>query len=212
MKIQLRSLVWFALIFGLAGPAFAADNIVVPYVDTSTAQALVDTLVKENDVLNADNDRLNKEVAGLIDQIVANKKWIAELGPILDDLKARGSALATLTEQIQDRTLKAKLVAVTDKNRASDKAITKRLTELTVKLDDLSKQAEVRRTQVLINTAKVFRNNDSIILLQAALAKTKTQETSVTTLTSLVDASSAKADSFLTQSQAALAPAPTGTK
>lgn len=200
-----------ALVFGLSVSAFA-DNVAVPYVDVSTAQALVDTLVKENDTLNADNDRINKDVSGLIDQIVANKKWIAEIGPILDDLKARGASLATLSEQLQDRTLKAKLVAYVDKNHASDKAMTKRLNDLLAKVDDLNKQADTKRNQVAVNTAKVFRNNESIILLQAALAKTKTQETSVNTLAALVDAASAKADSFLAQSQATPAATTTTTK
>lgn len=203
MKTFLKPLAFCALSLVMAVPGFAQDKATIPYVDMSTAQALVDTLVKENETLKADADKLRKEAASLTDQITVTKKWIADLVPILEEVKARNGDLATVSEPLVDRVLKAKSISAAEKNKAGEKKIAKRIDELGAKVLDLGKQIETRLFQAAVNDAKVARNNDDIILLQATLSKTKVQEAQLQTVIDQIDTLSTKVDSFLQQSAAA---------
>lgn len=203
MKTFLKPLALCALSLVLAVPGYSQDKAVIPYVDMSTAQALVDTLVKENETLKADADKLRKEATSLTDQITVTKKWIADLVPILDEVKARNGDLATVSEPVVDRVLKAKSISAAEKNKAGEKKIAKRIDELGAKVLELAKQIETRLFQAAVNDAKVARNNDDIILLQATLSKTKVQEAQLQTVIDQIDTLSTKVDSFLQQSAAA---------
>jgi len=187
----------------MAIPGFSQDKAVIPYVDMSTAQALVDTLVKENETLKADADKLRKEAVSITDQITLTKKWINDLTPILDEVKARNADIATVSEPLVDRVLKAKSISAAEKNKAGEKKIARRIDELGVKVIDLGKQIETRLFQAAVNDAKVGRNNDDIILLQATLSKTKVQEAQLQTVIDQIDNLSIKVDSFIQQSTAA---------
>jgi uncharacterized coiled-coil DUF342 family protein len=193
-----------ALLFALTIPGFAQDKATIPYVDMSTAQALVDTLVKENETLKADADKLRKEAVGLTDQITTTKKWVNDLTPILEEVKARNADLATVSEPVVDRVLKAKSISAAEKNKAGEKKIAKRIDEMNAKVVDLAKQIETRQFQAAVDDAKVGRNNDDIILLQATLSKTKVQEANLNDVITQIDTLSTKVDSFLQQSSAAL--------
>lgn len=204
MKNFLKPLVGATLFFVLTVPGFSQDKAVIPYVDMSTAQALVDTLVKENETLKADADKLRKEAVSLTDQITVTKKWVNDLNPILEEVKARNGQIATVSEALVDRVLKAKSISATEKNKAGEKKIAKRIDELGAKVIDLGKQIETRLFQAAVNDAKVGRNNDDIILLQATLSKTKVQEAQLQAVIDQIDALSTKVDSFLQQSAPAV--------
>lgn len=199
MKIFMKPLA-FALLIAVAMPGFSQDKPVIPYVDMSTAQALVDTLVKENETLKADADKFRKEAVSITDQITVTKKWINDLNPILEEVKARNADIATVAEPLVDRVLKAKSISAAEKNKAGEKKIAKRIDELGAKVVDLGKQIESRLFQAAVNDAKVNRNNDDIILLQATLSKTKVQEAQLQAVIDQIDALSTKVDSFLQQS------------
>jgi len=199
LKIFLKPLA-FAVLLAVALPGFSQDKPVIPYVDMSTAQALVDTLVKENETLKADADKLRKEAVAITDQITVTKKSINDLTPILDEVKLRNADIATVSEPLVDRVLKAKSISTAEKNKAAEKKIAKRIDELGAKVIDLGKQIETRLFQAAVNDAKVNRNNDDIILLQATLSKTKVQEAQLQVVIDQIDALSTKVDSFLQQS------------
>lgn len=188
------------LLVTLAVPGFSQDKAVIPYVDMSTAQALVDTLVKENETLKADADKLRKEAVVLTDQITLTRKWINDLTPLLDEVKARNADIATVAEPLVDRVLKAKSISAAEKNKAGEKKIAKRIDELGAKILELAKQIETRVFQAAVDDAKIGRNNDDIILLQATLSKTKVQEALLNGVIEQIDALATKVDSFLNQS------------
>lgn len=198
MKIFIKPLA-LALFVAVAMPGFSQDKPVIPYVDMSTAQALVDTLVKENETLKADADKLRKEAAALTEQITTTKKGINDLNPLLDEVKARNADIATVAEPLVDRVLKAKSISAAEKNKAGEKKIAKRIDELGAKVLDLGKQIEARLFQAAVNDAKVNRNNDDIILLQATLSKTKVQEAQLQVVIDQIDALSTKVDAALQQ-------------
>lgn len=192
------------LFVALTVPGFAQDKPVVPYVDMSTAQALVDTLLKENESLKADAIKQRQEVAALTEQITLTKKWINDLVPILEEVKARNAEVATVSEPIVDRVLKAKAITAAEKNKAAEKKIAKRIDELGAKIIELNKQIEPKLNQASVDDAKVGRNNDDIVLLQATISKTKVQEADLTAVIERVDALTTKVDSFVQQSLAAI--------
>jgi uncharacterized coiled-coil DUF342 family protein len=193
-----------ALLVALAVPGFAQDKPVVPYVDMSTAQALVDTLLKENETLKADAVKQRQDVAALTEQITLTKKWINDLVPILEEVKARNAEVATVSEPIVDRVLKAKAITAAEKNKAAEKKIAKRIDDLGAKIIELNKQIEPKLNQASVDDAKVGRNNDDIVLLQATISKTKVQEADLTAVIERVDALTTKVDSFVQQSLAAI--------
>lgn len=193
-----------ALLVALAVPGFAQDKPVVPYVDMSTAQALVDTLLKENETLKADAVKQRQDVAALTEQITLTKKWINDLVPILEEVKARNAEVATVSEPIVDRVLKAKAITAAEKNKAAEKKIAKRIDDLGAKIIELNKQIGPKLNQASVDDAKVGRNNDDIVLLQATISKTKVQEADLTAVIERVDALTTKVDSFVQQSLTAI--------
>jgi uncharacterized coiled-coil DUF342 family protein len=204
MKIYQKALVLAALV-AVAVPGFSQEKAAIPYVDMSTAQALVDTLVKENETLKAEAAQLRKDAAAITDQITLTKKWVNDLSPILDEVKARNADIATVSEPLVDRVLKAKSISAIEKNKAQEKKITKRIDELNAKVVDLGKQIDAKLFQASIDDAKVGHNNDDIILLQATLSKTKVQEANLQVVLDQIDALATKVDSFIQQSAAATA-------
>lgn len=204
MKIYQKALACAAFV-ALAIPGFSQEKAAIPYVDMSTAQALVDTLVKENETLKAEASQLRTDAAAITDQITLTKKWIADLTPILEEVKARNADIATVSEPLVDRVLKAKSVSAIEKNKVQEKKITKRIDELNARVVDLGKQIENKLFQASVDDAKVGRNNDDIILLQATLSKTKVQEANLQVVLDQIDALATKVDSFIQQSAAAAA-------
>ena len=202
MKISQKALVC-ALFAALTVPAFSQDKASIPYVDMSTAQALVDTLVKENESLKAEAEKLRSEATSITDQITLTKKWVNDLSPILDEVRTRNGDLATVSDAVVDRVLKAKSISAAEKNKAAEKKIAKRIDELNAKVIDLGKQIESRVFQASVDDAKVSHNNDDIILLQATLSRTKVQEAQLQAVIDKIDTLTTKVDSFIQQSQAA---------
>ena len=164
MKTYQKALALAAFV-GLAIPGFSQEKAAIPYVDMSTAQALVDTLVKENETLKAEAAQLRKDAAGVTDQITLTKKWVADLSPILDEVKARNADIATVSEPLVDRVLKAKSISAIEKNKAQEKKLAKRIDELNAKVVDYNKQIDAKLFQASVDDAKVSHNNDDIILL-----------------------------------------------
>jgi len=193
-----------ALFVALTVPAFSQDKAAIPYVDMSTAQALVDTLVKENESLKAEAAKLRTEAVAITDQITATKKWVNDLTPILEEVRTRNGDLASVSEALVDRVLKAKSISAAEKNKAAEKKIAKRIDDLNAKVLDLGKQVDTRVFQAQVDDAKIGHNNDDIILLQATLSKTKVQEAQLQTVLDQIDSLTTKVESFLQQSGPAL--------
>lgn len=193
-----------AVLLSAALPGFSQDKPVIPYVDLGTAQTLVDTLQRENETLKADADRLRREASVLTGQITASRKAIDELVPVLEEVRARNSELATLQEALVDRKLRTQALGAAEKNKAGEKRLVKRIEELGARTTDLGKQIEAKLFQAAVNEARINRNHDDIVLLQATLAKTRAQEAKLQLLLDQVDALAAKVDSVLQQT----APAP----
>lgn len=193
------------LIAGLAAsPAMAADNTgAIPYVDMSTAQTLVDTLVKENESLAADASSLRKQAGVVTDQIIAAKKSMDDFVPLMEEVRARISELATITDELIDRVLKAKALNAMDKNRAAEKKVKTKIDELSALIVALPKQIETLVFQVAVDNAKIGRNNDDIVLLQATISRTKVQEARLNNILADIDTTSSKVDSFVQQAASA---------
>jgi len=198
MKNYQILLLW-TMFFVLAEPVYSQDKPVIPYVDMGTAQTLVDTLLKENETLKADAEKFRKEVVSFTGQITADKKLINDLAPILDEVKARNGEIATISEALSDRGLKAKSAMAAQKNKAGEKKLIRRIDELGAQVIDLGKLIEFRQFQVAVNDAKAARNNEAIILLQATLSKTKLQEAHLQAVIDQIELLSAKVDSYLQQ-------------
>jgi uncharacterized coiled-coil DUF342 family protein len=200
---------WYipVLLVCLGAPLSAESSGSIPYVDMSTAQTLVDTLVKENESLGADASSLRKQAATVTDQITAAKKSLDDFLPLLDEVRARISELATITEELVDRVLKAKALNAMDKNKAAEKKVKTKIDELSAIIVALPKQIETLVFQIAVDNAKIARNNDDIVLLQATISRTKVQETRLNTILTDIDTTSAKVDSFIQQSGSTAAPA-----
>lgn len=202
MKLFLKPLA-LVLLWAVAVPGISQDKPVIPYVDRNTAQALVDTLTNENDTLKAEADKLRKEAASLTQQITFTRKSINDLVPLLEEVKARNAEMASLSEDLVDRSLKAKSLSAAEKNRAGEKKVAKRIDELVAKVIGLGKQVESRLFQAAVNDARVNRNTDDIVLLQATLSKTKVQEAQLQIVIDQIEALSTRVDSILLQSNPA---------
>lgn len=194
MKLH-RFLVMVLLLAQFLIPATAQDA--VPSGDLGSAQTLLETLTRENETLAADATRLQKEADLLTGQITAARKESSDLLPFLDEVKARSASIATLAEALVDRALKAQAWAAFAKNKATERRIKQRLDDLLAQVLDLTKQIEGKTNQVAVNQARVARNNDHMVLLQATVAKTRLQENQLRLLLDEIDALSAKADSTL---------------
>jgi len=169
---------WVLTLFLLLGSSglWAQDKSAYPFVDMGKAQALVDVLTKENETLTSDALRLRKEAADLTAQVTATRKGSADLVPLWNAVKARYSELAAIDADLVDRGLKAQSAEATANTLALLKRLTARIDELGLRAVDLGREVETRLSQASVDEAKRTRNTDDIILLQAALARTKAQQ------------------------------------
>jgi len=169
-----KVLVWLFLTAPLL--VFCQDKSAYPFVDIPKAQALIDILTKENETLGGDILRLRQESADLTTQITATQKGSSDLVPLWNAVKARYSELAAIDSDLADRGMKAKSTEALAKTLNLLKKLTTRIDELGLRTLDLGREVERRLAQVSADEAKRTRNTDDIILLQAAIARTKAQQ------------------------------------
>ena len=193
---------FFVVFFGVGNLALGQDKPVVPYVDRGTAQALVDTLTKENETLRADAARFRREASELTQQITAARKALNDLTPLLEEVRARNAELAAVAEPLVDRGLKARASAAAERNRAAEKRLVKRIEELTAKVAEASRQAEARLAQASVNEARASRNTDDIVILQATISKTDAQESQLQAVIDRIEGLSGRLDAALQQTGA----------
>jgi len=180
-----------------AFPSFAQDRNAFPFVDLGKAQALIDTMTKENETLKAEADQLHQKIDGLKAQILASRQGTNALVPLLDDVHARSSDLATITEGLADRGLQAKAAAAAEKNKVLEKRLNQKIAEMGSQTIDWGRQVQTLTDQVSIDEARLIRNTEDIIVLQATVAKTKAQQERLQTTIDRIDALSAKVDTAL---------------
>jgi len=171
-----RTLVGVLFALAALGGLAAQDKSAYPFVDMGKAQALIDVLTKENETLTNEALRLRKEAADLTAQVIATQKGSTDLVPLWNAVRARYSELAAIDADLADKGLKAKSTDATVKTLALLKRLTGRIDELGLRAVDLGREVERRLSQASVDEARVARNTDDIILLQAALARTKAQQ------------------------------------
>jgi cell division septum initiation protein DivIVA len=178
-------------------PCFGQDKSAFPFVDMGKAQALIDVLTKENETLKADADRLRREAAELSAQVTDSQKGAAELVPLWNAVKARYGELATIEAEAVDRDLKARSAAASATTRDLLKRLSARIDELGLKAAGLGHEVETRLAQVAVDEARLTRNTDDIIILQATLARTKAQQGRLETVLGELTTLSAQAEAAL---------------
>ncbi len=184
------------LLTGL-GPAFGQLQYPFPYVDLGKAQVLIDTLTKENESLKKEREQLGQKIEALRAQILTSQQGSSALVPLLEDVRARNADLATLLDSLVDRGLRVKAQAALDKNHATEKRLAQRIDELGARTIDWGNQMQQLVDQASIDDARLKRNTEDIIVLQATVAKTKAQQDRLTAVMDQVDTLSAKADGAL---------------
>jgi chromosome segregation ATPase len=192
-----RELLLALLVLLSAGPAFSQDRNAFPFVDLGKAQALIDTLTKENETLTADAGRLRQQIDTLKAQILASKQGTDGLTPLLDEVRARSFDLAAIAEGLIDRTLKAKAVAAAEKSENLEKRLNQKIAALGLETTGWGRQVETLTDQVSIDEARLIRNSEDIIVLQAAVAKTQAQQARLDGVIGQIDALSGKVDAAL---------------
>jgi len=181
----------------LAIPSLAQDRNAFPFVDLGRAQALIDTLKKENETLRADSDQIHQQLEALRAQILASTQGATSLVPLLDDVRARRSDLATIAETLVDRALKIKAAAAAEKNNAVEKRLAQRIAAMGLQTVEWGRQVEDLTDQASVDEARLIRNTEDIIVLEATVAKTKAQQARLEAVIDQIDALSARADAAL---------------
>jgi len=181
----------------VATAGFGQDKSAFPFVDMAKAQALIDVLTKENETLKADADRLRAEAADLSAKVTSSQKGAADLVPLWNAVKARYGELATIEAEAVDRDLKARSSAASGTTKDLLKRLSARIDELGLQAASLGREVETRLAQVSVDEARLQRNTDDIIILQATIARTKAQQGRLETVLADLTALSARADAAL---------------
>ena len=188
---------WLVCPMLLAAPVFSQDRNAFPFVDLGRAQTIIDTLKKENETLQADSDQLRKQIDALKTQILASKKGTSDLSPLLDEVRARSHELAAIAEGVVDGGLKAKAVAAAEKSGALAKRLAQRMNSMGLQAQAWGQQVQTLTDQASIDAARMIRNTEDIIVLQATVAKTQAQQARLSEVIDQIDSLSAKVDAAL---------------
>jgi DNA repair exonuclease SbcCD ATPase subunit len=194
----MRSL-WLALAcFALVAPAgFGQDKSAYPFVDLGRAQTLIDVMTKENETLKAEALRLRKEAADLTAQAADTQKQNADLVPLWKAARARYSELAAIEEALVDQGLKAQAAAASAKILPLLKRLAQKVDALGGRAGQLTADAQQRLDQAAVDEARIVRNTDDIILLQASAARTRAQAGRLEAVIAQLDSLSAQAEAAL---------------
>ena len=178
-------------------PAFSQDRNAFPFVDLGRAQTIIDTLKKENETLQADSDQVHKQIDSLKAQITDSRKGSDDLSPLLDEVRARSSELATIADGVVDRSMKAKAAAAAEKSNTLSKRLAQRLNALGQQVHDWGQQVQALTDQASIDAARIIRNTEDIIVLQATVAKTQAQQARLTEVIEQIETLTGKVDAAL---------------
>lgn len=160
----------------LAATTVHAQNLNIAYVDLPTAEAQVQALKDSNDVLSREIDGFKKQQGDLQASLVVTRNGLVEIQPVIQTLKDKNVELFSIMSGLADRGLKADA----EKALARNKEI---LVRLESRKEELEK-AQVRDRASLsaippmiqTNEAKIQSNLDNIVLINAAIAKTRNQQ------------------------------------
>ena len=153
----------------------SANNGDIPFVDVAKARADIEALIAENEGLSAKAAALLSENGNLE---TSNEGWQQKLFfliPLLEKVKMKNGDLYATISRIIDPDMKQRGVDALEKNRALKNQLEDKQSDLEGLL--ASAEETLKRNTSLVNTyeQKVLRNKDSITLLEAAIAKTETQ-------------------------------------
>lgn len=187
-----------ALVLGvLLTAGLYAQSAAIAYVDIPTAENEVATLTKENDTLTAENDRLNKENSDLRSKIATSQNTINEVNPIIENVRAKGAELYTIISTISDKKMKDDAQAALNRNKELQGQLENKKAELERSVTADQRTVTNNQRQIDINNAKMQKNKDRIVILNAAIAKTKFQQGQLQSYMQDVD-------KFLTNAEAVL--------
>lgn len=181
----------------LAVPLFGQDKSAFPFVDLGKAQALIDVMTRENETLRAEAESLRKQAADLNNQSAFAQKTVADLSPLYEEVRARYSELTAISADLVDRTLKAKASLASAQFGGLVKKLRTRLDELGAASARTSEDAQAKLSQAATDEARVVRNTDDIIVLQAAMARTKAQQERLEAVIRKLELLGAQAESSL---------------
>jgi len=112
-------------------------------------------------------------------------------------VKARYGELATIEAEAVDHDLKARSSAASATTKDLLKRLSARIDELGLQAVSLGREVDTRLAQVSVDEARLQRNTDDIIILQATIARTKAQQGRLETVLADLTALSARADAAL---------------
>ncbi|GEM_PF-5289425 len=191
--------VWMMAVLVSGGLFAQAGNQNIPYVDLEQARTQVTALQQEVDTLTTENETLSKQTADLRADIVKNQQQISEIGPIQDNVKAKGAELFSIIPTISDRNLRKSAQESLERNRELERRLETRRQELVQKAQESQRLITANDRQVSVNNSKIQRNKDQIVILNAAISKTENQQRQLNSYMESVD-------SFLSNSEKVLGP------
>jgi len=173
-----RSLITLGLVCAVALGSIGAQarGGVIPFVDIDTTKTTVSTLQAELDALTTENDTLKKEIADNRAKISSNQKDISELSPILEGVKSKGIELFSVLSNITDKNMRSQADQAVIRNKDLEKRLQTKITDLSRENTNLNRDIASKQKKVDVNDAKIQRNRDEIVILQASIAKTENQQ------------------------------------
>ena len=153
----------------------SANNGDIPFVDVTKARADIEALNAENEALSAKSATLLSENGDLETNVEAWQQKLFFLIPLLEKVKIKNGDLYATISRIIDPEMKQRGIDALEKNRALKKDLEDKQSEIERLLS--SAEEKLKQNSSLVNTynQKVLRNKDSVTLLEAAIAKTETQ-------------------------------------
>lgn len=163
---------------GLAFASYAqqATQQNIPFVDLDQARSRVAALQQEVDNLTKENDDLAKKNADLRADIVKNQQQLSEIAPIIENVKAKGAELFSIIPTIRDQNSRRQAQDALDRNRELERRLEARRQELTRSNQQNQNQINQNDRQISVNNARIQRNKDEIVILNAAISKTENQQ------------------------------------
>lgn len=171
-----NALIFLVVVGGLLHAQQSQTATNIPFVDLEQARTRVAALQQEVDNLTRENENLSKQNADLRAEIVRNQQQISEIGPILENVRAKGAELFSIIPTIRDQNLRRQAQESLDRNRELERRLEARRQELNRLIQQQQGQITANERQISVNNARIQRNKDEIVILNAAIAKTENQQ------------------------------------
>ncbi|MAG13180.1 MAG: hypothetical protein CMN78_01145 [Spirochaetales bacterium] len=169
-----RLLLFSAIVMTMAMHVFA-QNTDIPFVDVTKAREDISALQAENQDLTTKSDAISIEIQSLETDTEGWQQKLFFLLPLLEKVVVKNGDLYATISRIIDPQMKQRGVDALEKNRALRKDLEDKQQELEGLIATADEAKEKKTTLLNTYTQKILRNKDSITLLEAAIAKTETQ-------------------------------------